>query len=132
MPGLALGYRLGGPVEPVHEIPVAFPWVVALQHVDVGIAEDLGEAASAEGEGRAEGGRRAEGEGHVGDESSEAVSPADPVEDDHILGIGQGAAVPLPNGYWDYTWKGWAYMRSHFGEQGEEAGFRVDADPDWS
>lgn len=117
---------LGGPVEPVHEILVASPWAVALQHVDVGIAGDLDEAASAEAA------CRAEGEGHVGDESSEAVSPADPVEDDRILDIDQGVAGPLPNGYLDYTWRGWACMQSHFGEQGEVAGFHVDADPDWS
>lgn len=88
---------LEGPAEPAHEIPLAFPWTVALQHVDVGIAGDLDEAASAEGGGRAA------GEDHVGDESSEAVSPADPVEDAHILDIGQGVAAPLPNGYLDYT-----------------------------
>ncbi len=99
---------------------------MALQHVDVGIAGDLDGAASAEvachaGE-----------EGHVGDESSEAVSPADPVEDGRIREIGPGVAVPLPNECLDYTWRGWACMRSHFGEQGEVAEFHVDADPDWS
>lgn len=100
----------------VREKPVASPLAEAVQHVDVGIAGALDGEASA-------------GEDHVGDESSEVVSPGGLVEDDRILGIDRVATEPLQSEYSDYTSKDWAYMRNRFGEAEAAAEFHVDADP---
>lgn len=47
----------------------------------------------------------------------EAASPADPVAGGRIAGIARGVADSWRSEHWGYTWKGWAYMRIHFGAQ---------------